>query len=51
MRVGILASRLMGTKFGKIFARAIFSYVRSKDKLKRLAREAQTNVRPGMEVS
>jgi len=39
MRVGILGSGLMGGKVGTIFARAghevVFSYARSKDKLKR----------------
>ena len=42
MRVGILGSGLMGGKLGTIFARAghevVFSYARSKDKLKKLAR-------------
>ena len=42
MRVGILGSGLMGEKLGTIFARAghevVFSYARSKDKLKKLAR-------------
>ncbi|PYV04026.1 MAG: hypothetical protein DMG10_09165 [Acidobacteria bacterium] len=51
MRVGILGSGLMGGKLGTIFARAghevVFSYARSKQKLKRLAREAQGNARPG----
>ena len=49
MRVGILGSGLMGAKLGTIFARAghdvIFSYARSEEKLKRLAREAQGNAR------
>jgi len=47
MRVGILGSGLMGGKLGTIFARAghevIFSYARSKDKLEKLARDAQGN--------
>ncbi len=49
MRVGILGSGLMGGKLGTIFARAghevVFSYARSKEKLKKLAREAQGNAR------
>jgi predicted dinucleotide-binding enzyme len=51
MRIGILGSGLMGGKPGTIFARAghdvIFSYARSKEKLKRLAREAKGNARAG----
>ncbi len=51
MRVGILGSGLMGGKLGTIFARAghevIFSYARSKDKLKKLASGAQGNARAG----
>jgi len=51
MRVGILGSGLMGGKLGMIFARAghevIFSYARSNDKLKRLARDAKGKTRPG----
>ncbi len=51
MRVGILGSGLMGGKLGTIFARAghevVFSYARSKEKLKRLARDAQGNARAG----
>jgi 8-hydroxy-5-deazaflavin:NADPH oxidoreductase len=51
MRVGILGSGLMGGKLGTIFARArhevIFSYARSKDKLEKLAHDAQTNARAG----
>src|SRR5437868_14284562 len=51
MRIGILGSGLMGGKLGTIFARAghevVFSYARSNDKLKRLAREAQGNARAG----
>ena len=45
MRVGILGSGLMGGKLGTIFARAghevIFTYARSKEKLKQLARDAK----------
>jgi len=44
MRIGILGSGLMGSKLGTIFARAghdvVFSYARSEQKLKRLARDA-----------
>jgi 8-hydroxy-5-deazaflavin:NADPH oxidoreductase len=44
MRIGILGSGLMGAKLGTIFARAghkvVFSYARSEQKLKKLAREA-----------
>jgi predicted dinucleotide-binding enzyme len=51
MRFGILGSGLMGGKLGTIFAQAghdvVFSYARSNDKLKRLAREAQGNARAG----
>src|SRR5713226_9452297 len=51
MRVGILGSGLMGGKLGTIFARAghevIFSYARSEEKLKRLAREAKGKARHG----
>ena len=51
MRVGILGSGLMGGKLGMIFARAghevVFSYARSNDKLKRLARDAKGKTRPG----
>ena len=40
MRVGILGSGLTGGKLGTLFARAghqvVFSYVRSKEKLKKL---------------
>jgi 3-hydroxyacyl-CoA dehydrogenase len=50
MRVGILGSGLMGGKLGTIFARAghevIFSYARSEQKLKTLAREAKGNAKP-----
>jgi 8-hydroxy-5-deazaflavin:NADPH oxidoreductase len=51
MRIGILGSGLMGGKLGTIFARAghevVFSYARSSDKLKRLARDAQGKARAG----
>jgi predicted dinucleotide-binding enzyme len=51
MRIGILGSGLMGAKLGKIFARAghdvVFSYARSNDKLRKLAREAKGNARAG----
>jgi predicted dinucleotide-binding enzyme len=51
MRIGILGSGLMGGKLGTLFTRAghdvVFSYARSDQKLKRLAREAQGNARAG----
>src|SRR5437763_2440270 len=51
MRIGILGSGLMGGKLGIIFARAghevVFSYARSEEKLKRLAREAGGKARAG----
>src|SRR5216110_1792760 len=51
MRIGILGSGLMGGKLGIIFARAghevVFSYARSEQKLKRLAREAGGKARAG----
>ncbi len=51
MRIGILGSGLMGAKLGTIFARAghevVFSYARSDDKLKKLARDAGANARAG----
>ena len=51
MRIGILGSGLMGGKLGTIWARAghevVFSYARSEQKLRRLAREAQGNARAG----
>ncbi len=51
MRVGILGSGLMGGKLGTIWARAghevIFSYARSEQKLKKLAREARGNAKAG----
>src|SRR5256712_7501732 len=49
MRIGILGSGLMGAKLGTIWARAghevVFSYARSEQKLKTLAREARGNAR------
>ena len=49
MRVGILGSGLMGGKLGTIFARAghevVFSYARSTEKLKKLARDAKGKAR------
>jgi len=51
MRIGILGSGLMGAKLGTLFARAghdvVFSYARSEQKLKRLAREAGGSARAG----
>ncbi len=51
MKIGILGSGLMGGKLGTIFARVghevVFSYARSEQKLKRLAREAQGSARAG----
>jgi predicted dinucleotide-binding enzyme len=51
MNIGILGSGLMGAKLGTIFARAghnvIFTYARSEEKLKRLAREAGNNATAG----
>ena len=51
MRVGILGSGLMGGKLGTIFARAghdvVFSYARSEQKLRKLARDAGKDARPG----
>jgi 8-hydroxy-5-deazaflavin:NADPH oxidoreductase len=51
MRIGILGSGLMGAKLGTLFARAghevMFSYARSEQKLKRLAREAGGKARWG----
>ncbi len=51
MRVGILGSGLMGGKLGTIFTRAghevVFSYARSEEKLKKLARNAGHNARAG----
>lgn len=51
MRIGILGSGLMGGKLGTILARAghevVFSYARSEQKLKRLARQAHAKARAG----
>jgi predicted dinucleotide-binding enzyme len=51
MRIGILGSGLMGGKLGTIWARAghevVFSYARSEQKLKQLAREAKGKARVG----
>src|SRR5881396_2248776 len=51
MRIGILGSGLMGAKLGTIWARAghqvVFSYARSDQKLKKLARDAKGNARAG----
>jgi len=51
MKVGILGSGLMGGKLGILFSRAghdvVFSYARSEQKLKRLAREANGTARAG----
>src|SRR6267378_3777478 len=51
MRIGILGSGLMGAKLGTIWARAghevAFSYARSKERLNKLARDAQGNARAG----
>jgi predicted dinucleotide-binding enzyme len=50
-RIGILGSGLMGSKLGTIFARAghevVFSYSRSEQKLKKLARDAKGNAHAG----
>jgi hypothetical protein len=47
MRIGILGSGLLGGKLGTLFARAghdvVFSYARSQETLKRLARNAGAN--------
>src|SRR5258707_997545 len=51
MKIGILGSGLMGGKLGTIFARAghevVFSYARSEEKLRRLARLAKGKARAG----
>lgn len=51
MRIAILGSGLMGGKRGTIFARAghdvVFSYARSEQKLKRLARQAGGRAQAG----
>ena len=50
MRIGILGSGLMGAKLGTIWARAGhdvgFSYARTDQKLKKLAREAGEKAKP-----
>jgi 8-hydroxy-5-deazaflavin:NADPH oxidoreductase len=51
VRIGVLGSGLMGSKLGTIFARAghevVFSYARSNDQLKQLARAAGSHARAG----
>ena len=51
MRIGILGSGLMGAKLGTIWARAghdvVFSYARSEQKLKKLARDAKGKAKAG----
>jgi predicted dinucleotide-binding enzyme len=51
VRIGILGSGLMGGKIGTLLARAgheiIFSYARSQEKLRRLARDAHPSARAG----
>jgi len=51
MRIGILGSGLMGGKLGTLWARAgheiVFSYARTEQKLKKLAREARGKARAG----
>ena len=51
MRIGILGSGLLGGKLGTLLARAghevVFSYARSPQKLKRLARQAGANAHAG----
>jgi len=51
MRIGILGSGLMGGTLGTIWARAghevVFSYARSEQKLRQLARKAQGNAKAG----
>src|SRR5438874_13033115 len=51
MRIGILGSGLMGAKLGTVWARAghevVFSYARSEQKLKKLARDAKGKARSG----
>src|SRR3984893_8722005 len=51
MKIGILGSGLMGGKLGLLFTRAghdvVFSYARSEQKLKQLAREAKGTARAG----
>ena len=51
MNIGILGSGLMGGKLGTLFGRAghdvVFSYARSQEKLKGLARDAGGKARAG----
>jgi len=51
MRIGILGSGLMGSKLGTLLSRAghevVFSYARSQEKLKKLARDAGGKSRAG----
>ncbi|HUJ74359.1 MAG TPA: NADPH-dependent F420 reductase [bacterium] len=51
MRVGILGSGLMGGTLGTVLARAghevVFSFARSQEKLRRLARDSRGNARVG----
>lgn len=51
MRIGILGAGLMGGKLSALFARAghdvIFSYLRSREKLERLAKEAGVRAHVG----
>jgi 8-hydroxy-5-deazaflavin:NADPH oxidoreductase len=51
MRIGILGSGLMGGKLGTLFARAghevVFSYASRREKLKKVADEADANARAG----
>ena len=51
MRIGILGSGVMGGTLGTVFTRAghevVFSYARSEQKLKGLAREAKGKAQPG----
>jgi len=51
MRIGILGAGLMSGKLGTIFAReghqVVFSYARSNEKLKKLARDAKGDARAG----
>ena len=51
MKIGILGSGLMGGTLGTLFARAghevVFSYSRSKGKLRRLARDSKGDARAG----
>src|SRR5438128_12603670 len=51
MRIGILGSGLVGAKLGTIWARAghevVFSYARSEQKLKKLARDAKGKAQAG----